>query len=123
MGINLSAIVIAKNEEAKIGECLESLSWVDEIIVIDSGSTDKTIEIAKKYRARVVSTDTGSFSDWRNIWVKEAAGDWILYVDADERVTPLLRKEITSVADGQFTAYAIPRKNFILGQRMRWGGL
>jgi hypothetical protein len=121
---NISAIVITKNEEEKIGECLESLSWVDEILVIDTGSEDKTIEIATKKKAIVVSYIKGGFSDWRNQGAKEARSDWLLYVDADERVTPLLRKEILrTIKDSTDIAlYAIPRRNIILGKEMKYGG-
>jgi glycosyltransferase involved in cell wall biosynthesis len=121
---NISAIVITKNEEEKIGECLESLSWVDEILVIDTGSDDKTIEIATKKKAIVVSYSKGGFSDWRNQGAKEAKGDWLLYVDADERVTPLLRKEILKVVKNsvKIALYAIPRRNIILGKEMKHGG-
>jgi len=121
---NISAIVITKNEEEKIDECLESLSWVDEILVIDTGSDDKTIEIATKKKAIVVSYSKGGFSDWRNEGAKEARGDWILYVDADERVTPLLRKEIlrTIKNSADIALYAIPRRNIILGKEMKHGG-
>jgi glycosyltransferase involved in cell wall biosynthesis len=122
--MKLSAIVIAKNEEKKITECLDSLSWADEVIVVDTGSTDKTIDIAKKKKARVVLSTKGSFSNWRNKGAREAKGDWLLYVDADERVTPKLKKEILSVINCQspITAYAIPRRNFILGKEMKHGG-
>lgn len=121
---NISAIVITKNEEEKIGECLESLFWVDEVLVVDTGSDDKTIQIAIKKKAIVVSFAKGGFSDWRNLGAKEAKGDWILYVDADERVTPLLRKEILKVIKNptDIALYAIPRRNIILGEEMKHGG-
>jgi hypothetical protein len=121
---NISAIVITKNEEEKIGDCLESLSWADEILVIDTGSDDKTIEIATKKKAIVVSYSKGGFSDWRNQGAKEAKNDWLLYVDADERVTPLLRKEIlrTIKNSADIALYAIPRRNIILGKEMKHGG-
>jgi len=121
--MKISAVLIVKDEEKKIKDALESVGWANEIIVIDSGSSDNTVSIAKNFAAKVFTAQKTGFWQLRNLGAKKASGDWILYVDADERVTPLLRKEITSVADGQFTAYAIPRKNFILGQRMRWGGL
>ena len=125
--MGISAIVIARNEEEKIGECLESLSWVDEIILIDSGSTDKTIEIAKDFGAKIVSINSGSFSDSRNRGAKEAVGEWIFYIDADERVTPILRKEVLSVINSKlpiltYSAYGVPRRNFILGKELKHGG-
>ncbi|MGB6838900.1 MAG: glycosyltransferase family 2 protein [Microgenomates group bacterium] len=120
----ISTIIIAKNEEEKIGECLESLSWADEVIVVDSGSTDKTVEIARKKKAKVIRYTKGGFSDWRNKGAKEAKGDWLLYVDADERVTPLLRKEILTLIKNSpdKSLYAIPRRNIILGKEMKHGG-
>jgi len=122
--MGISAIVIARNEEAKIGECLESLSWVDEIILIDTGSTDNTLEVAKNFNVKVVLYEgKGSFSNWRDKGRKEASGDWIFYIDADERVTPLLRKEVKSViTQNKFTAYARPRRNFIFNKEFKFGG-
>ncbi len=120
---DISVIIIAKNEEKKIGDCLESVKWADEIIVVDSGSEDETVDIAKKHGARVVRHTKGGFSDWRNRGAKEAKGDWLLYVDADERVTPELRREIQSVTQKSlYNAYAIPRKNIVLGKELTHGG-
>jgi len=121
----ISAIVITKNEEEKISECLESLkSLADEMIVVDTGSTDKTNEIARKKGARIIKTTKGSYSDWRNKGARKAEGDWLLYVDADERVTPLLRKEILEKVGSysDVALYAIPRRNIILGREMKHGG-
>jgi len=121
--MKISGIVLVKNEEGLINDCLESLSWVDEIIVIDNGSTDKTIEIAKAKGAIITKSPIGSFSDRRNLGAKKASGEWLLYVDADERVTPLLKKEIAeTIKTGSNWAYAIPRRNIFLGHEMRWGG-
>ena len=121
----LSAIIIAKDEEKKLPDCLKSLSWVDEIVVIDTGSIDKTKKIAKKFGAKVYKFQGGSYSDWRNEGLKRGSGDWILYIDADERVTPLLHKEIESRItnhESRTNAYAIPRKNIILGKELKHGG-
>ena len=128
--MKLSVIVIAKNEEQMIRDCLASIKWADEIILVDSGSTDKTMEIAKKYSARIISlpTEKLEFARWRNVGLREAKGEWILYLDADERVTPELRKEIKESIKYQvssikyFTAYEIPRQNFYLGKEMHYGG-
>ena len=121
----LSVIVIAKNEEERIAVCLKSMAFADEIIVVDDGSLDKTEEIAKKHGARVVNLQKGSFSDRRNLGAKEASGEWLLYVDADELVTPALRKELNSKFQNpksKFNAYAIPRRNILLGHEMKHGG-
>ncbi len=123
---SLSAIIISKNEEEKIGDCLNSLSWADEIIVVDNDSIDKTRGIAKKHGAKIIKYKKGNFSSWRNKGAEEARSDWLLYVDADERVTPLLRKEIKEIVYSQQTtdycAYAIPRRNIILGKELKHGG-
>ncbi len=117
----LSVIVITKNEEAMIGDCLESVkNLADEIIVVDSGNTDKTNEIAKKYKAKIVKADPNSgYANFRNVGLKEATGDWIFYLDADERATPELVEEIPTLSPG---VYQIPRKNIYLGKEMRYGG-
>jgi len=123
--IRLSAIVIAKNEENKLGECLESLSFCDEIILVDSGSTDSTIKIAQSHNAKIIRYTKGSFSQWRNEGLRYAKGKWVLYLDVDERITPLLRNEIiqlTKKSNEEFNAFAIPRRNIILGKEMKHGG-
>lgn len=121
--MSITGIVITKNEEKMLGEALKSLSWVDDLIVVDTGSTDKTIQIAKKNSARIVHSDGKHFSDWRNQGLKNSKNDWILYLDADERITPELKNEILeSMVGSKFSAYAIPRKNIILGQEFKHGG-
>ena len=119
----ISAIVLTKNSEDLVADCLASISWIDEIVVIDDHSSDKTREIAKKAGCKVF-TFSGNFSEKRNFGAKKAIGDWFLYVDIDERVTPLLRKEIQKVIEGpqEISAYAVPRRNIFLGHEMRWGG-
>lgn len=111
-----------------IGECLESIKWADEIVLVDSGSTDKTPEIAKKYGAKIIESPAPQprFSEWRNKGLEVVArGDWVLYLDADERVTPQLKKEITSIIHHQspiIFSFAIPRQNILLGKEMHFGG-
>lgn len=125
MAIKISGVVIAKNEERKIGDCLNSLSWCDEVIVVDTGSIDKTIEIANKHKAKVVIYGRGSYSDWRNEGLKYARGEWVLYIDADERVSPSLQREIVKLLNDsivEFSAYAIPRKNIIFDKEFKHGG-
>ncbi len=114
--MKISAIVIAKNEASRIVKCLSSLAWADEIIVVDNGSTDTTREVANKKGAIVVSAgDTRDFAGLRNIGKEKAHGEWLLYIDADEVVTPQLSKEIQNVTRPP-VSYAIHRKNFYLGQ-------
>ncbi|OGM58425.1 hypothetical protein A2955_00015 [Candidatus Woesebacteria bacterium RIFCSPLOWO2_01_FULL_37_19] len=120
----LSVVIIAKNEEENLPDCLKSVSWGNQIILVDTGSIDKTKEIANKFGAKIVNFKGGNYSDWRNAGLKYAKGDWILYIDADERVTPMLRKEITKIISSKntYSAYAIPRKNIVLGKELKHGG-
>lgn len=121
----VTSIIITKNEEKMIEEALKSLEWSDEIIVVDTGNTDKTNEIAKKYKARVVKYNgKGSFADWRNLGMKEAKEEWVFYLDADERVIPALRYELKKIVqeDEDVTAYAVPRRNFIFGKEFKHSG-
>ena len=90
----ISAIVIAKNEENLIKDCLNSLSFCDEVIVINNDSTDNTSLITEKMGARVFEVKTDDFSKLRNYGLEKASSDWVLYVDADERVTPELASSI-----------------------------
>ena len=127
-GNKISAIIIAKDEEDKIVDCLKSVSWCDEIILVDTGSTDKTVVLAKKAKARIYEYQGGSYSDWRNEGLKHTKGKWVFYIDADERVTPELEKEIKNLINvrsdygSEIVAYAIPRRNVILGREMKYGG-
>jgi glycosyltransferase involved in cell wall biosynthesis len=123
--MKISVVIIAKDEEKMLPECLKTVSWAQEVVVIDTGSIDKTSEIAKKSGARVVGYKEGkNFSDWRNKGLREARGEWILYVDADERIPSALVKEVEKVIQSRdtFGAYAIPRRNIVLGQELKHGG-
>jgi glycosyltransferase involved in cell wall biosynthesis len=124
--IKISAVIIAKNEEKKIRDCLESVNWVDEIILVDDNSTDSTCDIAKKFGAKIIKFKGGGFYRIRNVGTKEAKGDWILHIDADERVTSDLKEEILDIilSEGnKFTHYAIPRQNIVFGKEMKHCGL
>jgi glycosyltransferase involved in cell wall biosynthesis len=123
----LSITVIARDEEAHIGDCLDSVRWADEIVVVDTGSTDCTVEICQKYTPCVYSRPWEGYATAKNAALELATGDVILSLDADERVSPALRQEIVallqrplhSLADG----YAIPRRNHLWGRWLRHGGL
>lgn len=119
----LSVILITKNEAHDLAECLKSVSWADEIIVCDSGSTDQTLEIARQFTHHVFSTDWPGFGPQKNRALAKASGDWVLSIDADERVTPELREEIlTAIASNEpATAYSIPRTSLYCGQLIRFG--
>jgi (heptosyl)LPS beta-1,4-glucosyltransferase len=120
----LSAIVIAKNEQEMINDCLVSLQFADEVVVVDSGSIDSTKDIARSLGAKVVVSSGRDYSKFRNTGLRRVSGDWVLYVDADERVSPLLRQEIQEIVSAPPTAsaFAIPRKNYYLGKHMTRGG-
>jgi len=130
--IRLSAIIIARNEEEKISDCLKSLAWADEVIVVDNSSVDSTYSIAKKEGVRVVKASEKyvlRYSKLRNLGLEKARGKWVLYVDADERVSPELRKEIQPILSGKclldsgVVAFALPRRNFIFGFEFKHVGL
>ena len=119
--INLSAVIITKNEEERIASCLDSVSFADETIVIDAGSTDKTVFIAKEKGAQVYHFPMKDYASQRNHGLEKAKGEWLLYVDADERVSKELQNEILAIVNRQSSnvkrenAYTIYRKNYYLG--------
>jgi len=114
----ISGVIIAKNEEKMIGDALESLAFCDEIIVIDNGSTDKTRKISEEKKAKVYDISSNNFSELRNLGLSKASGDWILYVDADERVDDQLKEEIKKIVSQSSTyfAFKLKRKNYYLGK-------
>jgi glycosyltransferase involved in cell wall biosynthesis len=119
----LSAIVIAKNEAAKIGDCLDSLAFCDERIVVDSGSSDDTVALAEAKGARVVFNAWQGFGAQKNFALAQATGDWVLSLDADERVTPPLAAQIRQAVDaGQADGYEMPRLSSFCGRPMRHSG-
>lgn len=121
----LSVIVITKNEEPNVRECLESAKWADEIIVVDAGSTDKTVQIARKFTRNVFVRPWEGFGRAKNFALNHCSGDWILWLDADERVAPGLATEIRNVissGDQPFQGYSVPRKAFFLGKWIRHCG-
>jgi glycosyltransferase involved in cell wall biosynthesis len=114
----LSVAIIAGNEEKKIGECLESVKWADEIIVVDSESTDRTVEIAKRYTDKVFIRKWEGYAPQKQFAIDQATCDWILSLDADERVSPELKDEILKILESEteFDGFYIPRRNFFLGK-------
>jgi glycosyltransferase involved in cell wall biosynthesis len=120
----LAVTVITKNEAQHIGRCLESVKWADEIIVLDSGSTDDTVAICRQYTDKVFSTDWPGFGAQKNRALDKATCDWILSLDADESVSPELRRQMEDVIhrpDGP-AAYRIPRRSSYCGRFMNHGG-
>ena len=124
--ISLSALVITKNESMNIAECLDSLRWVDEIVVVDAESTDETTEIAKKYTDHVFIRPWSGFGPQKNFGFDQVTSKWILILDADERVDQKLAEEIQDLlarpSKMHSVAYRIPRRNFFYGKWVQWGG-
>ncbi len=120
----LSAVVIARDEGRRIGPCLESLRFADEIVVVDSGSTDATVEIARTFTERVRFVPWKGFGPQKQAAVELAAHDAILNVDCDERVTPELAGEIEAILAGNDLAagYSVPRRTFLGGKEIRHCG-
>jgi len=115
----LSIIILAHNVEEEITPALKSASFADEIIVVDTdkGSTDSTVEIAKIFGAKIVKSPGYNFSIWRNDGAQAAKGDWLLYLDSDERIPYLLAEEILlTIRKEGFIAYSIPRYEIFLGK-------
>lgn len=113
--MKLSAIIIARNEEKNIVECIKSLSFADEILLIDNKSTDKTAQRAKALGAIIYTVEGLDFSYIRNIGKEKAKGAWLLYIDADERVTVQLKQEIEGVIKvARYEAYEVARQNYYL---------
>jgi glycosyltransferase involved in cell wall biosynthesis len=151
MPVRLSVPIVAFNEAANLRRTLASVSWADEIVVLDSGSTDETVEIAREFNARIFVEPWRGYGPGVNSAIDKCTGDWILAVDADEVITPELRAEIEALLDltghaassipplttntkassrmghpesgPEFDAYWIPRLNLILGRWMRHGGV
>jgi len=120
----ISAIVITRNEEKHIGDCLQSLSFADEIVLVDSNSEDQTIPIARKYTQKIFNVEWKGFGETKQFALENASHDWILWIDADERISTELASEIkfTLENDPPFSGYRMPRKAFFLGRWMRHGG-
>ena len=121
--VKLSVVVLTKNEESCIGQCLESVKWADEIIVVDDESTDKTVEIVKKYDCKIFFRKMDIEGKHRNWAYAQARNQWVLSLDADETVTPELKVEIEqAIQSSDFAAYDIPLRNFISNYWVRYGG-
>lgn len=121
--MKLSVIVITKNEQGVMKECLESILKVaDEIILVDSGSTDDTVKIARELGAKIIAA-SGDYASLRSAGLKAAEGEWVFYIDADERVTAELIQEILQVTQGEaLRSYKLPRKNIVFGRWIKRGG-
>lgn len=120
----LSVTVITKNEVNFIRACLDSVRWADEIIIVDSGSTDGTVEICREYTDKIMLTDWPGFGPQKNRALAMATSEWVLSLDADEQVSPELKQEILSAMSfpEDHAAFDLPRRSSYCGRRMRHGG-
>ena len=122
----ITAAIITKNEEKNIRDCILSVKgWADEIVVVDGYSTDSTTQIATELGAKVISHRfEGDFSIERNIAMQNASGEWVLYLDADDRVTPDFKQKVDNIIgkDASVCIYKFKRKSFFLGHFMAYGG-
>jgi hypothetical protein len=120
---SVTAVIIARNEESMLANCIDTLRWCDAILVLDTGSTDRTAQIAEQMGAQVAKARGHNFSDWRNEAAALVSTPWILYIDADERVTPTLAKSIHSrLKRSDFDAFRLRRNNIMWGRWFQYGG-
>lgn len=121
--VAVTVVIAARNEAANIEPCIGSIRWAREIIVVENDSIDTTVEIARAAGATVISHPFATIGGQRNAAIERASNDWILVVDADERGSPELGREIANVVGNPGAdAYRIPRRNFFLGEEVRHGG-
>ena len=121
---DLSVIVITLNEEKNIRDCLQSVAWADEIVVVDSKSTDRTVEIAREFTEKIIITDWIGYSRTKKLALEQATCEWVLWIDADERATEDLKSEIRSVikADPPQNGFEAARRAFFLGKWIKHCG-
>jgi glycosyltransferase involved in cell wall biosynthesis len=120
----ISAYIIAFNEAEKIGAAIETVLWADEIVVVDSHSSDGTPQIAERLGARVVQVEFEGFGKLRNSAIEACRGDWIFSLDSDERCTPEVRDEVLSIVGSPdaLDVYRVPRRNHFMGRWIRHSG-
>ena len=117
--MKITGIVITHNEEKNIRDCLESIKWLDEIIIVDTRSEDRTLETARQYTQKIFSIDISNVTEKRKFSLEKAGNEWVLFVDSDERISAELRDEIIGLKtkrDEEITGYYINRKNYYLGK-------
>lgn len=122
--MKISAVIISYNEEKNIADAIRSVEWADEVLIVDSDSTDKTVQIAKNLGAKIITRPWPGFAAQKQFATDAAENDWILSLDADERVSPALRKEIEEIRDDSPTAdgYRIPRLSIYMNRPIRHSG-
>jgi glycosyltransferase involved in cell wall biosynthesis len=124
MGKTLSVAIITRNEEVNLPRTLGSVHWANEIVVVDCGSTDGTVELAWRFGAKVIQQDWLGFGQQKNFAIERCTGEWVLSLDADEEVSETLAQEIERLLAGTpaVDAYYLPRRNLFLGRWVRYGG-
>jgi glycosyltransferase involved in cell wall biosynthesis len=126
MNSELAAVILTHNNQDQIADCLDSVAWADERVVVDDLSTDGTVGIVREHGATVLSNKMENFAAQRNTALQAVKAQWVLFVDSDERATPALADEVRKVigfAGTQACAgWWVPRHNFMIGHRMRGGG-
>ncbi|HFQ80646.1 MAG TPA: glycosyltransferase family 2 protein, partial [Desulfobacterales bacterium] len=119
----LSIAIITHNEEERLPDCLHSAAFADEVVVVDSGSTDRTLEIAESFGAKVFNESWRGFGAQKQFAIEQCAGDFILLLDADERLPPETAAEIKDILNAaSCEAYSLPRKNYFLNRWIRHAG-
>jgi len=121
--VPVTAVIAAKDESANIAACIDSIRWASEIIVVEHGSADDTAMLAEQAGAAVLRNVFQTIGLQRNAAIERAKSEWILVVDADERGSPELEREIREIISApRFDAYRVPRRNFFLGREIKHGG-
>lgn len=119
----LSVVIVTKNEMLNIVDCVKSAAFADEILVLDSGSTDQTVQLAKEAGATVIETDWPGFGAQKNRAIDASVGKWIFSLDADERITVALENEIlVAINQDVFEVFDVPRKSFFVSRFMQYSG-
>lgn len=119
----VTAVIIARNEESMIANCIDTLHWCNSVLVLDTGSSDRTTQISEQMGAQVAKARGHNFSQWRNEAAALVTTPWIFYIDADERVTPQLAKSLLSrLKRGDYDAYTLHRNNIMWGRWFQYGG-
>jgi len=120
----ITTIIITKSEEKNITDCLKSVQWADELIVVDAESTDRTVELARQFTDKVFMRKWEGYVSQKRFALSLASNEWVLSLDADERVTPELKEEIINLSPGEFSGFKIRRKNFLIKKEITscgWG--
>jgi len=126
MSVELAAVILTHNNQDIIGDCLDSVAWADEQVVVDDLSTDETVDIAQSRGATVIESKLENFATQRSVALDAVDARWLLFVDSDERATPALADEVRQViafeGDQACVGWWVPRHNYMVGHRMRGGG-